>query len=92
MSSVPEFVPWHIYERDIKRLSDDIDRLVNKIDGLVESIATLTVSQQRDEVNEEYRKESTIRKWSIWLAVISSGLSVTSAIMVTILTRTVLGG
>lgn len=92
MSSVPDFVPWHIYERDIKRLSDDIDRLVNKIDGLVESIATLTISQHRDDVHEEHRKESTMRKWGVWLAVFSSGLSIASAVMVTILTRTVLGG
>lgn len=83
----PDFVPWHIYERDIKRLSDDIDRLVNKIDGLVESIATLTISQHRDEVMEETRKESSHKKWTLYLAGFSACLSVVSTIAVAIISR-----
>jgi hypothetical protein len=85
--AAPDFVPWHIYERDIKRLSDDIDRLVNKIDGLVESIASLTISQHRDEVNEEHRKESSHKKWTLYLAVFSASLSIVSTIAVAIISR-----
>lgn len=85
--AAPDFVPWHIYERDIKRLSDDIDRLVNKIDGLVESIATLTISQHRDEYNEEHRKESNQKKWTLYLAMFSAGLSVVTTIAVAIISK-----
>jgi len=83
-ASIPEYVPWHIYERDIQRLSDDIDRLVNKIDGLVDTIGALSLSQHRDEVNEEHRREDSQRRWTLVLAVFAAGLSTASAIIVAI--------
>jgi enoyl-[acyl-carrier-protein] reductase (NADH) len=82
-----DFVPWNIYERDIKRLSDDIDRLVNKIDGLVESIASLTISQHRDEFIEESRRESHQKKWALYLAGFSTVLSLVSAVALAIISK-----
>lgn len=83
----PDFVPWHIYERDIKRLSDDIDRLVNKIDGLVESISMLALSQQRDEITEEHRKESNQKKWTLYLAGFSALLSLATTIAMAVISK-----
>jgi len=87
-ADIPDYVPWHIYERDIKRLSDDIDRLVNKIDGLVEVIGSLTLSQHRDDVIEESRHEHSMRRWSLGLAVFAASLSCASAILIAVVTRT----
>jgi len=88
-ATVPDYVPWHIYERDIQRLSDDIDRLVNKIDGLVEVIGGLTVSQHRDDVMEEHRREDSSRRWSLGLAVFAASLSCASAILVAWVSSTI---
>jgi uncharacterized protein YoxC len=84
-ATVPnDYVPWHVYERDIQRLSDDIDRLVNKIDGLVDTISTLALSQHHDEITREAtaesKRESRARKWGLTVAVVSAVLSFGCAI------------
>jgi hypothetical protein len=81
-ANIPDYVPWHIYERDIQRLSDDIGSLVSKIDGLVEVIGGITLSQHRDDVMEDHRREHSLRRWSLGLAAFAASLSCVSAIIV----------
>jgi len=90
-ANIPDYVPWHIYERDIKRLSDDIERLVGKIDGLVDTIGELALSQHRDDVMEEHRKEDAQRKWGFWLAMFAATLSCASALIVAFVTSGMAG-
>lgn len=88
-ATIPDYVPWHIYERDIQRLSDDIGSLVHKIDGLVEVIGSLTLSQHRDEVMEEHRKDDAKKRWSLALAIFAASLSAASAIVVAWVTTSI---
>lgn len=70
-----DYVPWHVYERDIQRLSGDIAQLVMKIDGLVEGINTLALSQRHDEIAREADAQSSRDKRSLAVAVTVAVLS-----------------
>ena len=86
-----EFVPWHVYERDVQRLSDDIDKLVRKIDGLGDGISALARSQHHDEIVRETAvevdREKRTRRWSIAVAVVSASLSLAGAVAMFFITR-----
>lgn len=74
----------HGYYIGVKDIHDLVVKLDQKID---EHLGAQAVAQARLELKVERLEAAQARGWQVWLAVISAGLALATAIIVPLVTR-----